>query len=336
MRVVDVTSFFSDSCGGIKTYYREKARYLPAWGVDCHFVVPGAGPARSAPRRRCLHRLPGPRLSRQPAIPAVRAGGGAGRLWWLGCAPMSSRWAATTACRAIVGAGGHRGPHRGGGGIFPQRHRLHPGGAAGCDAGRPGCPGPCWPGSGAGCGRNTRATTSPWSRPGHAAGLLRDHGVAPVRWVGLGVDVEVFRPRPRPEGSATPRLVYAGRLSADKGIGLLLQAWRRIHRCTGAELHILGEGPARARLLRFARTRPHLKVHGHIDDRGRLAEQLAGADAAITPGAAETFSLGTAEAMACGTPVVAADGGGAGELVGRLAAAACRSRPARRRRWRPR
>ena len=62
MRVVDITSFFSDACGGIKTYYREKARFLPPLGIDCHFVVPGRAATEEPFGQAILHRLPGPPL----------------------------------------------------------------------------------------------------------------------------------------------------------------------------------------------------------------------------------------------------------------------------------
>ena len=62
MRLVDITSFFSDSCGGIRTYYREKARFLPDLGIDCHFVVPGERDEEQPFGRAVLHRLAGPRL----------------------------------------------------------------------------------------------------------------------------------------------------------------------------------------------------------------------------------------------------------------------------------
>ena len=62
MRLVDITSFFSDSCGGIKTYYRNKARLLPARGVECHFVVPGKSRSEEAFESGMLHRIPGPRF----------------------------------------------------------------------------------------------------------------------------------------------------------------------------------------------------------------------------------------------------------------------------------
>jgi alpha-1,6-mannosyltransferase len=55
--------------------------------------------------------------------------------------------------------------------------------------------------------------------------------------------------------------------------------------------------------------------HGHVDGRAALARRLAGADVAFAPSPAETFGLSVLEALACATPVVAADTGGAGELL---------------------
>jgi alpha-1,6-mannosyltransferase len=110
-------------------------------------------------------------------------------------------------------------------------------------------------------------------------------------------------------------VVYAGRLSADKSLSLLLSAWDGIHRQTGARLRVLGDGPQHGRVMHFAASRPHVSVEGYLADRAAVAAVLAGADAVVTPGARETFSLSTAEALACGTPVVAPAAGGAGTLV---------------------
>ena len=60
MRVLDITSAYSSSCGGIKRYYREKARALPRLGVECHFVVPGDARTTEPFGDATLHRLPGP------------------------------------------------------------------------------------------------------------------------------------------------------------------------------------------------------------------------------------------------------------------------------------
>ena len=81
MRVVDVTSFFSDTCGGIKTYYREKARWLPRLGFECHFVVPGrqAGQEPLENVRRPQELQPADAGAQPPDLAATRVVVGDGR-----------------------------------------------------------------------------------------------------------------------------------------------------------------------------------------------------------------------------------------------------------------
>jgi alpha-1,6-mannosyltransferase len=347
VRVVDVTSFFSESCGGIKTYYREKARHLPALGVECHFVVPGRRRSDEALEQGTLHRLPGPplpgnaqyrlfgRLSAlvelvsrlRPDVIEIgshyRLPGVARRLLARlaalhdGAGPRLVGFFHSDIARTLVEPLVRPLPRRLAGGLLDAVWR--------------------------------------WVRRQHqhydltlvasrtVAAELRARGLPRVRWVGLGVDTDVFRPQaPRRYASAVmgtlggspnppamvragqspaaphapvPTLVYAGRLSADKDLGTLLAAADEIHRATAAELHLIGEGPWRARLERFAAARRYLRVEPHLASRAALAARLAAADAVITPGARETFSLTTAEALACATPVLAPDSGGAGELV---------------------
>jgi glycosyltransferase involved in cell wall biosynthesis len=317
MRVVDVTSFFSESCGGIKTYYREKARHLPRLGVECHFVVPGRRAGCEPLGDGVLHRLPGPPLPGNRQYRLFRRAAAVADLIE-GLRPdvieIGSHYRLPGIVRGLLER--RPGSQARVAGFF---HSDIAGALVSPLAGR--LPRPLADRLLAGAWRWVQRqhagydVTLAASRA--AAALLRDHGVARVRWVGLGVDIDVFRPRDRQDAtpSGPPTLVYAGRLSADKGLSVLLGAVDAIHRLTGAELLVIGEGPARRRLLRFARHRPYLKVQGYLDGRAHLADTLATAAAVITPGAAETFSLTTAEAMACATPVLVADGGGARELV---------------------
>ena len=63
---------------------------------------------------------------------------------------------------------------------------------------------------------------------------------------------------------------------------------------------------------------PHLsnlRCIGFTNDRQELVELYSAADLLLNPSRAETFGLITAEAMACGTPVVAYNNTGASELV---------------------
>jgi len=50
-------------------------------------------------------------------------------------------------------------------------------------------------------------------------------------------------------------------------------------------------------------------------DRGRLADLIASLDLFVAPSSNETFGLAPLEALACGTPVLAADRGGISEQV---------------------
>jgi alpha-1,6-mannosyltransferase len=55
---------------------------------------------------------------------------------------------------------------------------------------------------------------------------------------------------------------------------------------------------------------------GFLEDREELAALLATADVVVAPGPVETFGLAALEALASGTPVVAAADGALPEVVG--------------------
>lgn len=150
-----------------------------------------------------------------------------------------------------------------------------------------------------------------------AAELHRVRHPARVRVVPLGVDLRMFLPTPTasarsPGGGA--RLVYVGRLSAEKRPDVAIAALRAlVRRAPGARLVVVGDGPARAHLERAAAGLP-VRFTGHVDRRS-VARLLAGADVAIAPCPVETFGLAALEALASGTAVVAARGGALGEVV---------------------
>lgn len=148
---------------------------------------------------------------------------------------------------------------------------------------------------------------------------LEAHGVAHVGlWRG-GVDTEHFHPRRRhlamrarlSQGRPdAPLLLYAGRLAPEKNLELL--AWV-MDAHPGARLAFVGDGPARPRLERlFARTPTCFA--GFL--RGEaLAQAFASADVFVMPSRTETLGFVVLEAMAAGTPVVAAEAGGIPDLV---------------------
>lgn len=146
------------------------------------------------------------------------------------------------------------------------------------------------------------------------ADRLRSWGVEQVRVQRLGVETDRFHPALRDRScwallglpANAKVLLYAGRFAAEKNLGVLADAVRRL----GAP-HVLvcvGDGPAPPRgpgvlCLPFAQ--------GVRD----LAILMASADLFVHAGREETFGLAVLEAMACGCPVVAACAGGLRELV---------------------
>lgn len=124
------------------------------------------------------------------------------------------------------------------------------------------------------------------------------------------------------------RLAWAGRVADGKGLDSLLELLRVL---PGAELVMLGEGPARRALEARAR---RLGVGGRIDWRGFVAdraaylEALAAADVFVHPSPAEGFPKVVLDAMAVGTPVAAVPAGGLAELARARLIAPIRRAPA--------
>ncbi|MEO6928491.1 MAG: glycosyltransferase [Casimicrobiaceae bacterium] len=130
----------------------------------------------------------------------------------------------------------------------------------------------------------------------------------------LGVDATQFHPRSRSTNlrarlglaESTRLLIYVGRFSAEKRIGVLLDSLQAL----GPRHHLLLVGAGDTPPLPSNVTRMPF-----VANTGVLARLIASADALVHAGDVETFGLVYLEAMACGRPVVAAAGGAASEIV---------------------
>jgi len=150
----------------------------------------------------------------------------------------------------------------------------------------------------------------------------------PTHHVPLGVDLEQFRPATRPQAGRVPLLVLCSRLSREKRPELAIEALRVLHLVgCPARLVVAGSGPLSASLRRRARGLP-VELVGHLADRSAVAGLLGAADVVLAPGPVETFGLAALEALACGTPVVAASTSAVAELVGGGAGRSARPEPA--------
>lgn len=139
---------------------------------------------------------------------------------------------------------------------------------------------------------------------------------ARLELVPLGVDLETFHPSVgSPDDDEVLKLIYAGRLSHEKSPQLAVATAAELHRRGRAvRLDVYGTGPDLAELEDIAGDAP-VRFHGFVEGRVELAKRYAAADLSLSVCPAETFGLAVLEALACGTPVVTANRGGAHELV---------------------
>jgi glycosyltransferase involved in cell wall biosynthesis len=109
-------------------------------------------------------------------------------------------------------------------------------------------------------------------------------------------------------------LAFAGRLTAQKSLGRALES---VAAAEGVGLVIAGDGPDREGLERRAQ---ELGLGDRVrflgtQPRRRIVELFRAADAAILSSSWENFPHTVVEALAVGTPVLAMEAGGVGEVV---------------------
>lgn len=115
-------------------------------------------------------------------------------------------------------------------------------------------------------------------------------------------------------GSGGGGIVFVGRLSAEKGILLLLEAWARLHH--RPPLTIVGDGPLAADVRRVHAKSSGLTLVPRLTHHSVL-RLIGQADLLAAPALwEEPFGRTVMESLACGTPVLATTLGAAPELVG--------------------
>jgi glycosyltransferase involved in cell wall biosynthesis len=120
-------------------------------------------------------------------------------------------------------------------------------------------------------------------------------GATKVEVIPSGVDV----PTEVGEEASPPEVLYAGRLSPEKGVEELVEATR------GLNLVVAGDGPLRSRVPQARGFVPHEE----------LQQLYARAAVVACPSRREGFGVACLEAMAHGRPVVATGVGGLRDLV---------------------
>ena len=299
LRVADVTLFYGERSGGIRTYLEAKAEFARRTGLfEHHLVVPGRLSAVDSNEDSHRHIQPSLRLAASNGyrIPL----GAAGMVAALrAIAPdvvllHDPYWTPRLASRAA---------HELGATVIAVHHSsvaLH---AAGL-------PGPQ---------EVYRRALRRWYRRAYQDvdvvmsvvdpdADARRTAELPLR---LGLD-SAFHPRP---GVARrDHVLYVGRLSREKGVRELLEAAA----ASKWQLRLIGTGPARDMLREKAHElglAERAEFHEYVSCRDELAREYAQARCVALPGAHETFGLAALEAAACGAPVVTADCTPAARLI---------------------
>lgn len=147
-------------------------------------------------------------------------------------------------------------------------------------------------------------------------GIARDRAAV----LQAGVDLDLFSPARRTRSAVDKpvRFIYVGRVSEEKGTGLLAAAWRAAQPRLdadgiAAELVVVGDGPARQKLEhQLAGTRSRLLGYRFGED---LAREYADGDIFVFPSATDTLGQVVMEAQASGLPALVTDRGGPQELI---------------------
>lgn len=108
-------------------------------------------------------------------------------------------------------------------------------------------------------------------------------------------------------------VLYLGRLTEEKGVRLLMNAWERLD--LGMPLVLAGTGPMQDEVSRWAAARSDVRYVG-LADKARCQELIARAATVVVPSTwLEAFGLVVVEAMAAEVPAVAAAHGAFPELI---------------------
>lgn len=320
MHIVDISALYSPTGGGIRTYTRHKLLAAERLGHELTIVVPGADDRIevTSPRVRLVS-IPSPRfpldrsyfyfesdavihaaLDRwQPDFVEASSpwGSATAVAEWPGSAPRSlimhaeplSAWA----YRWFEGVASHKTIDRGFDWFWRHLRRL-----------------------------DARMDLVVSAAPS-LTNRLRGGGLQRVETIPMGVEPGIFSPAHRdpalrarllarcelPETATL--LLGSGRFSPEKRWPMIIAAAAAAGYNRPLGLCIIGDGHARASVVRAAGENPHVQLLAPLTDRHEFARLMASADLLVHGSSAETFGMVQAEARASGLPMVVPDQGAA-------------------------
>lgn len=123
--------------------------------------------------------------------------------------------------------------------------------------------------------------------------IARAHGGENVHLMGTPISQSMMLEPLKPAPKVIRKVLFIGRLAAEKNIGSLLSAASQLPDMT---LTIAGDGPEKERLLADAEGLANVEFHGWVD-RAQLIRLLDTHDALVLPSTVESFGTVAMEAM---------------------------------------
>jgi glycosyltransferase involved in cell wall biosynthesis len=152
---------------------------------------------------------------------------------------------------------------------------------------------------------------------------LLEHGFAPerLRIFQRGTDADRFAPHHRAERFFEPWgirnqviLLYVGRISREKNLDLMLEAFLKVADLTErAALTLVGDGPY-LQELKARYSHPAIAFCGFLSGKA-LAAAYASADVFLFPSTTDTYGNSVLEAQASGLPALVSSEGGPQEII---------------------
>ena len=181
-----------------------------------------------------------------------------------------------------------------------------------------------------GCYRGSRVQTIPmvigrsvhrdtWRTVSRFFALTEFHAEF-LRGLGIADDRIVVRPTSVADPGEMPApgrdVLFVGRLGAEKGVDVLLAAWKQSNAAAqGRRLHLVGDGDLRHEADNAAASDSSIIVHGSLDRDGVNALMRDCGPVVIPSTCFEGLPRVFSEAMAHGRPVMASDIGGLGRTA---------------------
>lgn len=160
----------------------------------------------------------------------------------------------------------------------------------------------------------------------HMGRRYREFGLREPEVIPLGLDKSRFSPALRDEALRTEMLAQCGlpedaklmiavsRFHPEKRVPQMIRAIAKANEIRSVGFVVVGDGLARKGVERAAAKVPQVRLAGSISDKSLLPRMVASADGFFHGCSSETFCIVAGEAMVSGTPLVVPNRGGASDM----------------------